>query len=371
MKIASEVGISEPSACQKFLSVMKVLHDGSIEHCVRRRFVALLESSDLSQYRHQLLGDVEQLLAMQDEDLTDLATETGMRKDARHRFLCIINVLRRENPIAAAHFARQFVKLLHENGLFQYRAKLPNEVQRMLGMDKEEVTDLALEAGMKKDARMKLMNVLDALRSWGSVAEPFLKLLEESGLSKYHSSLLGSVECIMAMDEEDLVDVASEAGMNKDDRRKFVQVVAALRSPEAQGDVSDSDDTWLPVESEPPQSLIEFLAQKGLDKYAKKMYNHPNNYGHEEMLLSMGLEDLLEVAMECDFAKEDCRKLGELVQEELWKRDAAPSIGGKLAETLTAARKEVKKSLTISYLPFRQVEELCHELSYQTECGDR
>ena len=328
-----------------------------------------MEENDLSQYKHQLPCDVEHMTAMADEDLIDLATEAGMKKDARQKFMSMMGVLRKESSLVAMHFTKRFVELLQENDLSQYQASLPKDVERLLGMDKDDVVDFMLDAGMKKDAREKLLRVLDVLREWSLVAEPFLELLEEGGLSKYSSDVLGKVGQVLNMEEEDLLDVAIEAGMKKECRQKFLEAVTLLRSRHAGTpvDASNGVDAWLMVESEPSQNLVDFLAQKGLDKYAKKMCNHANeNYGQEEMLLQMGLEDLLEVAVECDFEKEDCRKLGQLVQEESKRRAAAPSVGGRLAEYLTAARTECKKSLTIKYLPFRKVEENCHELSFQS-----
>ena len=117
--------------------------------------------------------------------------------------------------------------------------------------------------------------------------------------------------------------------------------------------------------NEPPQELVDFLRQKGLEKYAQEMCRHPkDDYKEVNMILAMDMRGLFQLAEECGFVGEDRWKLGELVQERLQQQLVAPSIAGKLAEELKDARVEQKNNMKLFYLPFETIEERCYDFQF-------
>lgn len=126
-------------------------------------------------------------------------------------------------------------------------------------------------------------------------------------------------------------------------------------------DQEDSDFEL--VHCDPPDELLAFLKKKNLEKYATQMCNHENgHYGQLKMLIGMEPEDLMATAIDCGFAKEDRKKLGELVMEERQKLLAAPSTGGHLFnvlkkdEKVNGLRVNPKNGLHVAYLPFKEME---------------
>lgn len=101
----------------------------------------------------------------------------------------------------------------------------------------------------------------------------------------------------------------------------------------------------------PSQELVDFLKKKNLEKYAVRMANHENNnYGHVSMLMELKGEELMELAEDCGFPREDRKKLRELVEEENKKIVATPSLGWNLFKESVPS----KDSLNLEYLQFEE-----------------
>ena len=116
-------------------------------------------------------------------------------------------------------------------------------------------------------------------RSWRTLREQsqqdwllqlFHNMMRDSGLTNYIGGIEAKIEQLLLMDEEDLIDEAINAGMKKDARKTFLQVIDLIR--EKGSDTSLSDE-FEPVEEAPPQELVDFMKMKGLEKYAHQMYN--------------------------------------------------------------------------------------------------
>eukprot|EP00435_Cladocopium_sp_Y103_P071768 s24_g38.t1 len=114
------------------------------------------------------------------------------------------------------------------------------------------------------------------------------------------------------------------------------------------------------VRVDPPEDLMDFLRRNNLEKYASNICNHENaSYSDVKMLMEMQPEDLMAVAIDCRFANEDRKKLGDLVTEVLRAALAAPSIRGKLFNALQVVegfRVEKKNGLQLAYLPFKKTQ---------------
>ncbi|CAJ1406093.1 unnamed protein product [Effrenium voratum] len=321
---ATDAGMKKDDR-KKLLQVVDSVRAGFYDDPASMEFVRRLEESGLCQYKGHF-PDVQKLLGMDQDDLIDAATDAGMKKDDRKKLLQVVDSVRAgfyDDPASM-----EFVRLLEESGLCQYKGHFP-DVQKLLGMDQNDLIDAATDAGMKKDDRKKLLQVVDSVRA-GFYDDPasmeFVRLLEESGLCQYKGHF-PDVQKLLGMDQDDLIDAASEAGMKKDDRPKFWQLLDSLKSRLA---AVLSASGYL-TEVEPSSELLCFLSQKSLEKYAQKMCRQNPDYAEVKLLTAMASKDLVEVAVDCGFAKEDRQKLVELVREELSRAEAAPSIGGMLA----------------------------------------
>lgn len=309
-----------------------------------------LESLDV--FASRFKKDGETLMKMEKDDLMDVAVDVGMTSDQRKTFLEMMERLRRQYESPSF---KHFKVLMEEHELFMYVDKIPIDIEKLLAMDEEELKDVATDAGMKKDSRHKFLKLITVLRERLDQEErtqQLHKLMQENGLSEFSQRMQADVEKLLAMDDEELRDETVEYGMSKDARNKFFQVLDMMRDMS-----SDSSADFEVVVPDPPQELCNFLQKNNLEKYALSMFNHENgDYGQVSMLMEMEPEDLMAVAVDCDFAQEDRKKLRELVMEERQRILAKPSVGGCLLDALENVRVEHKHSLRLAYLPFTEVE---------------
>eukprot|EP00913_Durusdinium_trenchii_P010198 g9560.t1 len=148
-----------------------------------------------------------------------------------------------------------------------------------------------------------------------------------------------------------------EHGMSKDEQQdeqeKLLRVLDTMHDKS-----SEASTDFEPCK--PPEELVDFLKKKNLEMYASDMCNHENdNYGQVGMLMAMEPVDLMDVAVDCNFAKEDRKKLGELVMEERHRKLAAPSVGGDLFNELKGMdciRVDQREGLQVAYVPFKEVQ---------------
>ena len=310
----------------------------------------LLKEAGLEAFASHFNVDGCALLEKDQEDLIDVAVDMGMSKDERKTFLQMMEGLRKQY----GHGFKHFIVLMDEHELSMYVDKIPVDIEKLLTMDEEDLKELATDAGMKKDNRQKFLKIIPALRerlAQEELSEQLCNLMKENGLSEFAECLQIDVGKLLAMDAEEFRDVAVDCGMPQDARKKFLQVLDMLR-----GESSGSSEFEL-VMFDPPAELVDFLTKKNLGKYASKMCHHANeDYGQVNMLMAMEPEDLMMVAMECDFEQEDRKKLRELVMEERKRILAQPSIGGDLFSHLENVRVEPKDGLRLAYLPFKEVE---------------
>lgn len=320
----------------------------------------LLQQVGLEAFAKHFPVDAADLLDMDQDDLIDVAAKAGMNKDQRKQFLQVMASLPKQ------HLWKHFTVLMEEYDLSTFVDKIPVDMDQLLAMDEEQLKDVATDAGMKKDNRQRFLQLLPALRdrlAQVERSEQLRGLMKENGLSEFANSIQ-EAEKLLQMPDEELRDVAVDWGMAKDARMKFLQVLDMMRDKS-----SDSSTEFELVLSDAPEDLVNFLKKKNLEQYALKMFNHENgDYGQVSMLMSMTPEDLMAAAMDCGFAKEDRKKLGELVMEERQAILAEPSIGGKLLDVLRGAqvaqamRVEKKNGLELAYLPFKETD--CKEYMY-------
>ena len=312
----------------------------------------VLQDVGLGDFAEKLALNASDLLEMDQDDLVDVAVEVGMSKDQRKVFLQIVAGLPKHRE------QQHFITLMDEYGLSVYVNRIPSDIGKLLSLSKEALEDVATDAGMKKDSRQQFLKLMPALRerlAEQERSEQLRNLMKENGLSEFAKAIDIEVETLLAMADEDLRDLAVDLGMAKEARAKFLQVLDMLRDKS-----SESSSDFEIVLCEPPEELVNFLQKKGLEKYASVMSNHENeDYGQVGMLKSMKLEALMDVAIDCGFAKEDRKKLVELVAEEHQAVLSEPSLGGNLLNVLTgleAVRVDQRNGLQLAYLPFKEVQ---------------
>ena len=305
----------------------------------------LLGDVGLGAFGEKFTMNLQALLEMNQEDLTDVAMDVGMKKDNRKTFLQLIQSL------AKSPGWNRFVALMEENELSMYVDKIHLDHEKLLVMGEEELKEVATDAGMKKESRVKFLKLVETLRGMHAADERcqlLQQLMQENGLAEYTGSF-NKVEKLLEMDEEDLRDLAIDLGMPKEVRKKFSEVLEMMRE-------SNSSTSDFELVEAPPDELLSFLKQKGLEKYAFQMWNHENaDYSQVNMLMSLDPEDLMAAAVDCGFAKEDRKKLGELVVEERQRILAKPSIGGTIFHALEQLQVEKRNGVQLAHLPFKHV----------------
>lgn len=310
----------------------------------------LFKEAGLEAFASHFNVDGPALLEKDQEDLIDVAVDIGMNRDERKTFLQMMEGLRKQH----GHGFKHFIALMDENELSMYVEKIPIAMDKLLAMNEEELKDVATDVGMKKENRQKFLKLIqticDRLRQ-EERSQKLGNLMKENGLTQFVEGIQADVDMLLAMDDDQLRDMAVDQGMSKDARKKFLQVVGMMSDKS-----SDTSTSFELVMFEPSEELLDFLRKKNLEKYASIMCNHANeDYGQVRMLMEMKPEDLMAAAVDCGFAKEDRKKLGELVMEEGKRILAAPSVGGGLFDALETVRVERKQGLRLAYLPFKEL----------------